>query len=55
MQSCLPLPQSLTGVFQNSIESKYDAGASAWYCSQEPFYIWSISGQAFVLAGVSPK
>ena len=35
--------------------SKYDAGASAWYCLQEPGLSWSMIGHAFVFAGVSPK
>ena len=55
MQSVLPLPQSVTGVFQNLILSKYALGAFAWYFAHEPFLICSMNGQAFVFAGVSPK
>src|SRR5437762_5606236 len=55
MQSFLPFPQSAIGVFQNLMLLKYDAGAFAWYCEQPPFWIWSMYGQAFVFAGVSPK
>src|SRR5207253_6703590 len=54
-QSDLPLPQSASGVFQNLIVLKYDAGASAWYCAHDPACNVSISEQALVLTGVSPK
>src|SRR5580765_7091751 len=50
-----PQPHWGTGVFQNLIDAKYAAGASAWYWWQEPFWIWSMIGQAFVFAGVSPN
>jgi hypothetical protein len=30
MQFVSPFPQSAMGVFQNEIESKYEAGAFAW-------------------------
>ena len=55
MQFVSPLPQSADGVFQNLMLLKYEAGASAWYCVQEPFVSLSMTAQAFVLAGVSPK
>src|SRR6266849_5275652 len=34
---------------------KYEPGASAWYCAHEPACRASISAQALVLTGVSPK
>src|SRR5436190_9451444 len=55
MQSFLPFPQFLTGVFQNLIELKYFAGALAWYCAHAPFDSLSMIGHAFVFAGVSPN
>jgi hypothetical protein len=36
MQSLLPFPQFLTGVFQNLIELNYAVDAFAWYCAHEP-------------------
>ena len=55
MQSCLPLPQSFTGVFQNLIESKYDAGAFGVVLRAGALLHLVHDGQAFVFAGVSPK
>src|SRR6266849_7502672 len=55
MQSFLPLPHAAIGVFQNLIELKYDAEAPQWYCAADPFDSESITAQAFVFAGVSPK
>ena len=55
MQLFWPLPHACTGVFQNLMLLKYALGALAWYWVHEPFLICSMYGQAFVLAGVSPK
>src|SRR6266851_5729531 len=55
MQFWLPSAQVAIGVFQNLMVSKYVPGASAWYCAHEPAESFSISAQAFVLTGVSPK
>src|ERR1700694_5889222 len=55
MQFWLPSAQVAMGVFQNLMVSKYEPGASAWYCAHEPAESFSISAQAFVLTGVSPN
>src|SRR6266511_2020338 len=55
MQLLLPLPQSLTGVFQNLIELKYAAGALAWYCAHDPFESLFMTAHALRFAGVSPN
>src|SRR5260370_35652927 len=55
MQFSLPSAHVAMGVFQNLMVSKYVPGASAWYCAQEPGWSFSISAQALVLTGVSPK
>src|SRR6267143_5014278 len=55
MQFLLPSGQVAIGVFQNLMESKYEPGASAWYCLHEPAWRDSICAQALVLTGVSPN
>src|SRR5260370_34623675 len=55
MQFSLPSAHVAMGVFQNLMVSKYVPGASAWYRAHEPAWSFSISAQALVLTGVSPK
>src|SRR2546430_3083645 len=55
MHFWLPSAQVAIGVFQKWMESKYEPGAFAWYCAQEPACSASICAHAWVLTGVSPK
>ncbi len=43
-----------TGVFHSAMESRYAAGALAWYCAQEPAASLSMYVHASLLSGVSP-
>ena len=43
------------GVFQNQIEAKYDARASAWYAAHDPGLRRFMKAHASRLAGASPK
>src|SRR6266550_1950866 len=53
-QSVLPFPQSAMGVFHSEILLKYEIGAFAWYCVQDPACMRSMNAHALLLSGVSP-
>src|SRR5260370_33216718 len=55
MQFSVPSSHVVIGVFQNLMLLKYDSGALAWKLAQEPGLRDSISAQAPLLTGVSPK